>query len=87
MWEHTAFEFTSLAWWDPVWLECHALQISAHEIAAIGAPWDDWNFPIGQGIAICRLRIDARLGALHRANQHHTCISNLAFEFSGILTC
>ena len=80
MWDHTACDFTTLAWWDLVWLECHALQIAAHEIASIGASWDNWDFPIGQGIAICRLRIDARLQALHRQNKHHTCIFDLAIR-------
>ncbi|MCJ1390338.1 hypothetical protein MMC18_003197 [Xylographa bjoerkii] len=78
MWDHTACDFTTLAWWDTVWLECYALQIAAHEIASIGAPWDEWEFPIGQGIAICRLRIDARLRALHRQNKNHTCCYALA---------
>ncbi|MCJ1379771.1 hypothetical protein MMC17_002874 [Xylographa soralifera] len=54
MWDHTACDFTTLAWWDPVWLECYALQIAADEIASTGVPWDNWDFPIGQGIANCR---------------------------------
>ena len=85
MWDHTACAFTSLAWRDPVWLECHALRTAAHEIVAIGASSDNWDFSIGQGIANCRLRIDARIRALQKHNKHHTCISNLAIQYNGNL--
>ena len=78
--------FTELPFWDPAGLECLALHLAKRELEAIGSPWSDWYFPVGQEIEICLVQLDARLGALHRRNTTHKCNFSPTIEIKQINT-
>ena len=85
MWDHIVCQFTKLYGdnaviypMSPDEVEFIALHKAYAEIASIPQPWSDWQWPVGQQIAIILKQLEARLkGAHHRVPAWH-CESSIS---------